>query len=263
MPNILFDLTDGVATVTLNRPDAANALDVPTLEELLPIAIRCDSNDVRAVILTGAGEGFFCAGGDLKSFASDPKIDALLKSGTTYFHGAIAKLMRMRAPLIVAVNGQAAGGGMSLALIGDIVLCADHVKFTMGYTAAGLCMDGSSSYFLPRVVGMRRAMELTLTNRQLDANEAVEMGVATRAVPKDELMAEAQKLASRFAAGPTGAYGWVKRLLGDSFSNSLETQMELETRGISATAASPDGREGVAAFVEKRKPSFTGSQTDW
>ena len=263
MANIDFDLTDGVATVTLNRPNDANALDVPTLRELLPVAIRCDENDVRAVILTGSGDKFFSAGGDLKSFAKDPNVGALLKEGTTYFHGAIAKFMRMRAPLIVAVNGQAAGGGMSMSLIGDIVLCADHVKFTMGYTAAGLCMDGSSSYFLPRLVGMRRAMELTLTNRQVDANEAAEMGLVTRVVPQADLMAEAQKLAARFAAGPTGAFGWVKRLLGESFSNPLETQMELETRGIAATASSADGREGVHAFVEKRKPSFTGAQTDW
>jgi 2-(1,2-epoxy-1,2-dihydrophenyl)acetyl-CoA isomerase len=263
MPNILFDLTDGVATLTLNRPDAANALDVPTLEELLPHAIRCDADDVRAVILTGSGDGFFCAGGDLKSFADDPNVDALLKRGTTYFHGAIAKLMRMRAPLIVAINGQAAGGGMSFSLIGDIVLCADHAKFTMGYTAAGLAMDGSSSYFLPRVVGMRRAMELTLTNRQVGPEEAAELGLVTRVVPKDDLMTEAQKLATQFASGPTGAFGWVKRLLCDSFSNTLETQMELETRAIAATAGSADGREGVGAFVNKRKPTFTGAQTDW
>ena len=225
--------------------------------------MKCDNEDVRAVILTGAGDGFFCAGGDLKSFASDPNVDELLKIGTAYFHAAIAKLMRMRAPLIVAVNGQAAGGGMSFSLIGDIVLCADHAKFTMGYTAAGLAMDGSSSYFLPRVVGMRRAMELTLTNRQVDANEAAEMGLVTRVVPQADLMDEANKLARKFADGPTGAYGWVKRLLCDSLSNTLETQMELETRAIAATAGSADGREGVGAFVDKRKPSFTGSPTAW
>lgn len=258
MASIEFDLTDGVATVTLNRPDHANALDVPTLDALLPVAIRCDREDVRAVILTAAGDQFFSAGGDLKSFAEAEDVSSLLKEGTTYFHGAIAKLMRMRAPLIVAVNGQAAGGGMSFALIGDIVLCADHAKFVMGYTAAGLCMDGSSSYFLPRVVGMRRAMELTLTNRQLSAEEAAEIGLVTRVVPKDDLMAEAQKLARQLADGPTHAYGWVKRLLADSFSNTLEYQMELETRGISETAGSRDGREGVRAFVEKRKASFEG-----
>lgn len=256
--NILFDLTDGVATVTINRPDQANALDVPILDELLPVAVRCDADDVRAVILTGAGDKFFCAGGDLKSFAADPDVGALLKRGTTYFHGAIAKFMRMRAPLIVAVNGQAAGGGMSFAMIGDIVLCADHAKFVMAYTAAGLCMDGSSSYFLPRIVGMRRAMELTLTNRPIDAEEAARIGLVTRVVPGADLMDEAQTMARQFAEGPTGAYGWVKRLLCDSFSNTLETQMELETRGISACAASPDGQEGMASFLEKRKASFQG-----
>lgn len=256
--NILFDISDGVATITLNRPDDANALDVPTLEMLLPIAVRCDEDDVRAVVLTGAGEKFFCAGGDLKSFNADPNIGALLKRGTTVFHGAIAKFMRMRAPLIVAVNGQAAGGGMSFSLIGDIVLCADHARFVMAYTAAGLCMDGSSSYFLPRVVGMRRALELSLTNRPIGAEEAAEMGLVTRVVPKDTLQTEAQALARQFADGPTGAYGWVKRLLCDSYSNTLETQMELETRGIAECAASPDGREGVGAFAEKRKPSFAG-----
>jgi 2-(1,2-epoxy-1,2-dihydrophenyl)acetyl-CoA isomerase len=256
--NLLFDVADGVATITINRPDAANALDVPTLEELLPIAVRCDEDDVRAVILTGAGDRFFSAGGDLKSFSADPNIGALLKRGTTIFHGAIAKFMRMRAPLVVAVNGQAAGGGMSLSLIGDIVLCADHARFVMAYTAAGLCMDGSSSYFLPRVVGMRRAMELSLTNRPIEAPEAAELGLVTRVVPQAQLMDEARALARRFADGPTGAYGWIKRLLADSYSNTLETQMELETRGISACAAAPDGREGVAAFVDKRKPAFRG-----
>lgn len=255
---VLLEIDNGVATVTLNRPNDANALDVPALEQLLPVAVRCDEDDIRAVILTGAGDKFFCAGGDLKSFESDPNVGALLKRGTTVFHGAIAKFMRMRAPLIVAVNGHAAGGGMSFSLIGDIVLCADHAKFTMAYSAAGLCMDGSSSYFLPRVVGMRRAMELSLTNRQIDAEEAAELGLVTRVVPQADLMAETNKLARQFADGPTAAYGWIKRLLCDSYSNTLETQMEMETRGISESASSTDGQEGISAFVEKRKPVFVG-----
>jgi 2-(1,2-epoxy-1,2-dihydrophenyl)acetyl-CoA isomerase len=165
----------------------------------------------------------------------------------------------MRAPLVIAVNGTAAGAGMSLAITGDLVLAADSAKFTMAYTAAGLSPDGSSSYFLPRLVGLRRAQELLFTNRRLSAAEALDWGLVTQVVTDGELAETAQTLATRLAAGPTSAYGMVKSLLIDTYDTSLEGQMELEGRGIADMAAGPDGLEGIAAFVNKRTPAFTGA----
>jgi 2-(1,2-epoxy-1,2-dihydrophenyl)acetyl-CoA isomerase len=164
----------------------------------------------------------------------------------------------MNKPLIVAVNGMAAGAGFSMAVCGDLVLAAESAKFTMAYTAAGLSPDGSASYFLPRLIGMRKTQELMLTNRRLKAEEALEWGLVTQVVADEELAETAMKLAQQLAEGPTLAYGQVKQLLNSSFNNSLETQMELEGRGISAMAASTDGREGIQAFLEKRAPIYQG-----
>ncbi len=257
--NILFEVSDGVGRITLNRPDAANGMDLAMMKELHHAANACDQDDaVRAVLITGAGK-MFSAGGDLKSFISaGDNLGAMLPQMTTFFHGAVSLLNRMDAPVVTAINGTAAGGGLSFGISGDIVLAAESAKFTLAYTAAGLSPDGSSSYFLPRLVGMRRAKELLLTNRVLTAAEAEAYGMVDRVVPDDELMAQAEKMALGFAAGPTRAYGAVKRLLNGTFSESLETQMEMEARTINALAQGPDGREGVAAFAEKRKPDFRG-----
>ena len=141
----------------------------------------------------------------------------------------------------------------------DLVLAARSAKFSMAYTGAGLVPDGSASYFLPRIIGLRRAQELILTNRRLGAEEALEWGLLTRVVDDAELAAEAEKLAAQIATGPTGAYGAVKKLLASTFDSTLETQMELEGAAIAAAAISRDGREGVAAFLGKRKPSWTGN----
>jgi 2-(1,2-epoxy-1,2-dihydrophenyl)acetyl-CoA isomerase len=257
--NIRFALADGVATITLDRPDAANAIDLALGRELMHAAIRCDEDpNVRAVLLTGTGK-MFCAGGDLKSFAAQgDALPALLKELTTYLHAATSRLARMNAPLVVAVNGTAAGAGFSLAVSGDLVLMAESAKLAMAYTAAGLSPDGSSTWFLPRLIGMRRTQELMLTNRRLSAAEALEWGLVSQVVPDAELAAVAAALAAQLAAGPTRAFGTVKSLLASAFSESLETQMELEARGIAAMARSADGREGIAAFLAKRPAKFTG-----
>jgi len=156
------------------------------------------------------------------------------------------------------VNGIAAGAGMSMAATGDLVLAGASSRFTMAYTAAGLAPDGGASYYLPRVVGMRRTQELMLTNRMINAEEALDWGLITRIVPDEDLLDEAMKLAKIMANGPTKAYGQVKHLLLDSLTNSLETQMELESRAITAMGATEDGREGIDAFVNKRKPEYKG-----
>jgi len=258
--NLLFDVREGVATVTLDRPDAANGIDLTLGRELMQAAIRCDEDPaIRAVVLTGAGK-MFCAGGDLKAFASyGDDLSKGLKELTVYLHAATSRFARMEAPLVTAINGSAAGAGMSLAVASDIAIAAVSAKFTMAYTAAGLSPDGSSTYYLPRLIGMRRTQELMLTNRRLSAEEAMAWGLLTKVVPDEALAAEARKVAERLAQGPTRAYGAVKALLASSLNESLETQMELEARGIAAMGRSADGREGIRAFLEKRAPKFTGS----
>jgi 2-(1,2-epoxy-1,2-dihydrophenyl)acetyl-CoA isomerase len=257
--NLRFEVADGVAAITLDRPDAANAIDLALGRELMQVAIRCDEDPgVRAVLLTGTGR-MFCAGGDLKAFASyGERLPAALKELTTYLHAATSRFARMAAPLVVAVNGAAAGAGMSLAVSGDLVLMAESAKLAMAYTAAGLSPDGSSTFFLPRLVGLRRAQELMFTNRRLSAAEALDWGLVNQVVPDADLARVASELAAQLADGATRAFGTVKSLLASSFQESLETQMELEARGIAAMAGTADGREGIEAFVAKRAAKFTG-----
>jgi 2-(1,2-epoxy-1,2-dihydrophenyl)acetyl-CoA isomerase len=257
--NLRLDIDDGLARLTLARPEAANAIDLATAEELADAAIACDENPaVRAILLTAEGK-MFSAGGDVRAFgASLDRLPALLKQLTTPLHAAISRLLRGRAPVVVAVAGTAAGAGFSLAMTGDIVLAARSARFTMAYTGIGLSPDGSSSWFLPRIVGTRRAAELMLTNRVLSAEEAAAWGLVTRMVEDEELAAAAEGIARCLAEGPTEAYATVKRLLAGSLQESLETQMELEARGIAACGATEDGRGGVEAFLAKRKPSFSG-----
>jgi 2-(1,2-epoxy-1,2-dihydrophenyl)acetyl-CoA isomerase len=257
--NIQLEQRGNVAIVTLNRPDAANGINLALGRELMLVAIECDENpEIRAVVLTGAGK-MFCAGGDLPSFnAMGDRIAQGLKELTTYLHAATSRFARMDAPLITAVNGAAAGAGMSLAIAGDYVIAGEAAKFTMAYTAAGLTPDGSSTFFLPRLVGLRRAQELILTNRRLSAQEALEWQLVNRVVADADLLPEAIKLAEQLANGPTLAFGRAKKLLLSTFEESLETQMELEAQGIAAMSKTLDGKEGIAAFVGKRKAVFEG-----
>lgn len=257
---LLFDVTGGVATITMNRPNDANSINDAMARELNHAAIVCDEDPaIRCIVITGAGDKVFSSGGDLKAFhAEGENMPGHLKGVTGDFHLAVSRFMRTDAPVIVAINGVAAGGGMSFGLTGDIVLMADTAILTMAYTAAGLSPDGSSTWFLPRIVGLRKAMDLCLSNRKVTAAEAEDMGLVTRAVPAAELMNETMDLAKRLAKGPTTSYGSVKRLMQASLLNPVETQMELESRYLADMARGRDGREGVDAFVNKRKPDFRG-----
>ena len=248
-----------VATITLNRPAQFNALNLTMAHELCRATISADEDSgVRCVVLTGNGKAFF-AGGDLSTFeAAGDARGALIKEMTTYFHAAISRLSRMDAPVIAKINGVAAGAGFSTMLACDLAIAVASAKFTMAYTRAGLTPDGSSTWFLPRTVGLRRAQELTLTNRTLTADEALDWGLLTRVVPDDALDAEVASLAASLASGPTKALGGAKRLLRESADQGLESQMELETRAIAAASLTADGREGVAAFLGKRAAVFEG-----
>jgi 2-(1,2-epoxy-1,2-dihydrophenyl)acetyl-CoA isomerase len=258
--NITLERRDGVATLTLNRPKAANSIDIPLARELMDAAIACDDDpETRAVILTGAGP-MFCAGGDLRSFAeAGMGISSRLKELTAYLHAAISRFTRMNAPVIAAVNGMAAGAGFSLAVAADLTIASETAGFVMAYTNAGLVPDGSSTFFLPRRIGDRRTRELMLTNRRLTAAEAFDWGLVNQVVPADQLLPTVAKLAATLAAGPTRSFGAVKALLNATFENGLETQMELEARAIAAASISADGQEGICAFLEKRKPKFVGN----
>jgi 2-(1,2-epoxy-1,2-dihydrophenyl)acetyl-CoA isomerase len=173
-------------------------------------------------------------------------------------HTALSRLARMDAPVIAAVNGTAGGAGLSLVMAADLAIAAQSAKFTMAYTGAGLSPDGSSTFYMPRKIGDRKARELMLTNRVLSAAEALDWGVVNQVVADGQALDLAMILARRLAAGPTRAYGAVKTLLNDSFEHGLESQMALEASKIAELVVSEDGQEGIQAFLEKRKPGFTG-----
>ena len=256
---LLFNVDAGIAQITLNRVESANSMNMAMGRELLEVAKHCEQDaDIRAVILTGAGQ-FFSAGGDLKAFANfGDAISEGLQELTDYLHAAVSIFIRMPAPVIVAVNGAAVGAGFSLAMAGDFVLAADNAKFAMAYTTAGLSPDGGASYFLPRLVGLRRAQELMIGNRKLSATEALDWGLITRVCSAEKLMDETRELAQQLAGAATQAIGTVKKQLLVTFDNSPETQMELEGKAISHLASCKDGQEGIQAFLGKRRPVFVG-----
>src|ERR1700739_1437695 len=245
-----------IARITLNRADAANAMNDTMTRELADAARRCDHSATKVVILTGVGR-FFSAGGDLRAFASTTSTRGhYVKTIADDLHRAISTFARMDAVLITAVNGVAAGAGFSLAVTGDLVLVAESASFTMAYTAAGLSPDGSSSFYLPRLIGVRKTQELMLTNRTLSAAEALAWGLLTEVADGADLAARADALAEKIASGAKQSASAVKKLLLMSFDNGLEEQMEWEGRLIAECADSPDGNEGINAFIEKRRPTF-------
>ena len=254
-----YEVRDGVAHLTFAREAAANSLNLRLCEELREAALACHRDPaVRAILLKARGR-MFCSGGDLPSFAAaGDDAPSLIRRMTVHLHAAVSLLARTDAPVVAAVQGAAAGAGMSLVCACDLVVAGESARFAMAYTKAGLSPDGSGTWVLPRLVGRQRALELMLTNRMLSAQEALDWGIVTRVVPDAEVEASARKLAAELAAGPTRAYGLVKRLVLSSASESLETQMELEAAGIADSAASADGREGIAAFLGKRAPKFRG-----
>jgi 2-(1,2-epoxy-1,2-dihydrophenyl)acetyl-CoA isomerase len=253
---VLLEISGSVAKVTLNRPENANVLNIAMGRELLEAALRCAADSrVRAVVLSGAGK-HFCFGGDLRGMMSEGgAVDAHLHELTTFIHQAISLFVRMDAPVIAAVNGTAAGGGIGLVTMADLAVCGETSKFSLAYGGVALTPDCSSSFFLPRIIGSRRAAELLLTNRLLTAPEALQWGLVNSIVPDADLLAEAMKLAEKLAAGPAHAFGKTKRLLAASMG-ALEAHMVLESETIAGQAATAEGREGIAAFLEKRKPQY-------
>lgn len=254
---VQFELEGAVATLRLNRPDAGNAIDLPLARALLAASIRCDHDPaIRCVVLTGNGR-LFCAGGDLAAFSgAGDGMAGFLGELAGVLHLAISRLLRMPKPLVTLVNGPAAGAGLSLAIMGDLALAARSAHFTPAYGAVGLSPDGGLSWHLPRLVGMRRAQDLILTNRRVAADEAEAIGLVTRTVDDARLAAEGAELARTLVSSATAAIGATRRLLLESYDTGLEAHLEKEARSIAALGAGPEVREGVAAFIERRRPAF-------
>lgn len=254
---IKYEKTDRIVRISLNRPNTANGFDAILASELASAATLCDKDSqVKVVILTGEGK-FFSAGGDLKAMSQyEGGAGSFVKELADDLHRAISTFARMDAPLIVAVNGVAAGAGFSLAIAGDLVVASDSASFTMAYSRAGLSPDGSSSFYLPRLVGVRKAQELMFTNKTLSATDALDWGLINYVVPASELDEKANELANFFSVGAKSSNAIIKKLLLSTFSHGLEEQMEIEGRFISQCADSSDGREGLNAFLNKRKPKF-------
>jgi len=247
---------NGVMTITLNKPEAGNAINLAMAQDLMQASIHADQDaGVRCVLLT-ASERFFCVGGDVGAFAQSlDQLPGLLTELTSYLNPTVSRLLRMNKPLVVAINGPAAGAGLSLSLLGDIVIAAQSAHFTPAYSMVGLSPDVSATWILPRLMGLRQAQDFIFNNRRLSAEQALERGLVTEVVEGAELGARAVEIAEKLAKSAVGALGRTRNLLFASMATSLETQLENEARAIAA-CGSDEGPEGVKAFTEKRKPEF-------
>jgi len=264
MPDLLIDSTDGVATLTMNRPEARNALSAEMRAGLDDAFHSFESdNAVRCVVLRGAGEHFM-AGGDVKSFGgilSDEEPTAirdLFLHRVHELHTLMFAMRRLRKPIIASVRGAAAGAGVSFAACCDLIIAAEDSFFSLAYSLIGTSPDGGSTYALPRAIGAKRAMEMAFLGERLDAESMARFGLVNFVVPTEDLEAETAKLARRLASGPTRAYGHAKRLIYGSSENQMERQLQMEAEAFADCASSEDFREGVTAFVEKRPAVFRG-----
>lgn len=254
---ILTQKHGSILEIALNRPEAFNAFSLDMMVMLGDaLAGAATDESVRGVILTGRGKAF-CAGGDLKWISQQSgEAGATLHRLAPQFHIAVTEIRRMPKPVVAAVNGIAAGGGFSLALACDFRVMAESAVLRQGYTSNGLSIDGGGTFALPRLVGLARALEIAAFDEPISASKAWEWGLATKVAADSEVQKEALAMLQEWSKTSLHSFAWSKRLFLESFHNTLETQLELERQGISDCAGHPDGREGIRAFVEKRKPVF-------
>ncbi|HEX4195871.1 MAG TPA: enoyl-CoA hydratase-related protein [Caulobacteraceae bacterium] len=254
---VRLEVANGLASVILDRPRNGNAIDLALARDLMTALHACERDrSVRVVELRGEGR-LFCAGGDLAAIrANGEEAPAYVRSLLVHLHEAISAIARIPVPVVARVHGAAAGAGLALAASCDLVVAAQSSRFLMAYSRVGLTPDGSSTWFLPRLIGVRRALELALTNRELSAAEALDWGLVNEVVADERLDERMAGLMGELVAGPSDAVGETKRLLRASLSESLETQMVHEMQAITGALATPEAREGLAAFLEKRPPNF-------
>ncbi len=247
---------DGVLRAEIHSTSKMNALNRTMSEELLELAVRLHEEHVRCFVLTGS-DGVFCAGGDIATFAGE-SASAGMRKGASVLHDAIVQFHQAEVPVVTGVNGAAVGAGFSLGIFGDFVLASEDSYFQFGYPGIGATGDGSSTYFLPRVVGLRQAKRIALLNERIPPEEAVELGLATEIASEASFDERLREVAGRVAEGPTVALGRTQQLLTESTSAGIEEQLAAETHTIARTAKTADFREGIDAFGEKRSPEFEG-----
>lgn len=255
---IRFVIANGVATVTLARSAAGNAMNMAFMDGLHGAASAiAGDGEVRAVLIEAEGRNF-CVGGDMRDFGGDDPDGDYMHLLAGRLHEALKLLASQRAPIVLAVQGAAAGAGLSLVALADVAIAARSATFVMAYSGIGLTADGGATWLLPRVIGLRRTQEMALTGRRLDADEAQQFGLVTRIVDEAALAGEARAVAAKIATGPTGAFGAVKRLLATQGGTTFGDQLDAELAAIKNARVSGDAQEGIAAFLERRPPYFTG-----
>lgn len=255
---ILFEVADGIATLTLNRPDVFNAFNEQQSADVIDALKKCEKDkSIRVLILTGAGKAF-CSGQDLKSIAG-AKNRSLSESLYKRYNPMIRAMRNLPIPVICKLNGVAAGAGCSMALASDLIVASENASLIEVFVNVGLVLDSGSSYFLPRLVGSARAFELSTMGSKVSAQQAYDWGMVNRVVKPEELDAEAMKLAEYYAKAPTKAIALMKKMLNKSFHSDLDTMLEYEAYCQEIAGRSDDYREGVTAFNEKRKPAFKGN----
>jgi 2-(1,2-epoxy-1,2-dihydrophenyl)acetyl-CoA isomerase len=255
---VKLSVASGIATIALNRPHVMNAMDGEMMRQLRPVteAVEKDSS-VRAVVLRGEGAAFM-AGGDVAVFHQHlADLPELIVTWGREMHAAFLAIRRMGKPVLASVHGAVAGAGFSLMCAADLAIAAADTRFTLAYANIGASPDGGSTYFLPRLVGYKKTMEMIMLPDRFDAETARLHGLVNWVVPNEKLAAETMRIAQRLAAGPTRAYAQAKRLVNQSL-DPLDAQMEEELQAFSRCARGADLKEGVTAFVEKRKPVFKG-----
>jgi 2-(1,2-epoxy-1,2-dihydrophenyl)acetyl-CoA isomerase len=257
-----YEMKETVAIITFNRPDALNALSLQLTTDLHEAIKTAIEDNARAIILTGAGRAF-CSGGDLREMQSmwkkESRIEAFLEEPLKVLHDVIRLIRETPIPFVAAVQGVCAGAGTNFALACDLIFAAENATFNEAFVRIGLSPDCGGSFFLPRAIGEKLAAELFMTGGTIDANRAERIGMINRVVAAEALMEETFAMSKKLALAPTGSIGRIKKMLNDSFSNNLQTQLDLEHRLQIKSGKSDDFKEGVTAFFEKRPPNFTGT----
>lgn len=259
---IKYELNENVAVITLNRPEALNALSLQLTKDLFSAIRKAIEDKARAVVLTGEGRAF-CSGGDLREMQAmwqkEGRIEAFLEEPLKALHDCILLIRETPIPFIAAVQGVCAGAGTNFALCCDIIFASENASFNEAFVKIGLSPDCGGSFFLPRAVGEKLAAEIFMTGETISANRALQIGMINRVVTTDNLMTEAMQMAKRLALAPTSSIGRIKQMLNATFSNSLREQLDLEHKLQIESGKGADFKEGVQAFFEKRQPNFTGT----
>ena len=261
LETVIYELKEQVAVITMNRPEALNALSLQLTKDLDAAIRQAVSDGARAVVLTGSGRAF-CSGGDLREMKTLAekmgRIEAYLEEPLKALHDVILLIRETPIAFVAAVNGVCAGAGTNFALACDIVIAAENASFNEAFVRIGLSPDCGGSFFLPRAIGEKLAAELFMTGETVTAERAAQFGMINKVVATDDLMVDAMAMAQKLAAAPTGSIGRIKRMLNASFANDLRQQLGLEHECQIESGRSEDFKEGVAAFFEKRPPRFSG-----